>query len=230
MGGVEIKGAAGLKGAAVNGMYEKVEEMQNGKPVYIKVGTSGMVCCWYAPSGKWSVSNTKHKDANKATGFAYSIEKGLAAPELATQWNVALGGKGEVQPAVTAAVISGAEVHAANVAADAAAAAAVAASGFTIAGATGNNAHRVNGAFSKTGAMQNGKPVYSKEGDADAWCYCAPDGTWYVARTASKDANKNAGWAASIEVGLAAPHLAKAWVVLVNGAFVLQPAVTLTAN
>eukprot|EP00729_Bicosta_minor_P010761 gene10761-biopygen8222 len=228
LGGVEIKGAAGMFGATVNGMYEKVEEMQNGKPVYIKVGSSGMACCWYAPDGKWFVSPTKHKDANKASGYAYSIEKGLAAPELATQWKVVLGANWEVQPAVTVAVLSGAEVHAAKVAADAAAAAAVAASGFTVAGATGDIAHFVNGAFSKTGAMQNGKPVYSKEGDADWWCYCGPDGWWVVTDTEDKDANKNAGWAASTEVGLAAPHLAKAWKVVVNGVYVSQPAVKIT--
>eukprot|EP00729_Bicosta_minor_P032664 gene32664-biopygen8675 len=228
LGGVAIKGAAGLNGAAVNGMYEKVEEMQNGKPVYIKVGTTGMVCCWYDPDGQWVVSPTKHKDANKAAGFAHSIVAGLAAPELATQWKVDLGDKWEVQPALTVAVLSGAEVHAAKVAADAAAAAAVANSGFTIAGATGNNAHRVNGAFSKTGAMQNGTPVYSKDGDAGMWCYCGPDGRWYVASTADKDANTDGGWAASPEVGLAAPHLAKAWQVVVYGAFVFQPDVKLT--
>lgn len=231
LGGVEIKGAAGRNGASVNGMYEKVDEMQNGKPVYIKVGTSGMMCCWYAPSGKWFVSSTTCKDANKATGSAHSIATGLAAPELATQWTVHLGGgKWEDQPAVTVAVLSGAEVHAAKVAADAAAAAAVAASGFAIAGATGNHARFVNGAFSKTGAMQNGKPVYSKDGDADAWCYRAPSGQWIVTTTAAKDANADAGWAASSEAGLAAPHLAKAWRVVVNRAHVLQPAVKLTAT
>eukprot|EP00729_Bicosta_minor_P010652 gene10652-biopygen17981 len=222
LGGVAIKGAAGLNGAFVNGMYEKVEEMQNGKPVYIKVGTTGMMCCWYAPNEQWTVTITSDKDANKTTGFAYSIEAGLAAPELATQWNVGLGGGNwKVQPTVTVAVLSGVEVDAAKGAADAA----LAASGFTIAGATGNNADRVNGAFSKTGAMQNGKPVYSKDGDADKCCYCAPDGKWYVTTTAGKNANKGGGWAASVEVGLAAPHLAKAWQVFVNGAYVLQPAV-----
>eukprot|EP00729_Bicosta_minor_P008523 gene8523-biopygen10118 len=201
LGGVEIKGAAGLNGAFVNGMYEKVEEMQNGKPVYIKVATSGMVCCWYAPDGRWFVSPTTYKDANKNTGYAYSIEQGLAAPELATQWDVHLGAKWGVQPAVTVAVLTGAEVHAANVAADAAAAAAVAASGFTVAGATGRSANFVNGAFRKTGAMQNGKPVYSKDGDADMWCYCGPDGKWYVTDTAAKDSNTDEGWAASTEEG-----------------------------
>eukprot|EP00729_Bicosta_minor_P032599 gene32599-biopygen28400 len=230
LGGVEIKGAAGLNGAIVNGMYEKVEEMQNEKPVYIKVGSTGMICCWYDPDGQWFVSRTTNKDANEAAGFANSIKAGLAAPELATQWDVSLGGKWEVQPAVTVAVLSGAEVHTAKGAANAAAAAAVAASGFTIARATGNNAHFVNGAFSKTGAMQNGKPVYSKDGDADTWCYFAPNGKWNVAKTARKDANKAVGWAASIDEGLAAPHLAKAWKVVVNGPFVLQPAVKLTAT
>eukprot|EP00729_Bicosta_minor_P004233 gene4233-biopygen17830 len=231
LGGVEIKGAAGLNGAFVNGMYEKVEEMQNGKPVYITVGSTKMACCWYGPDGDWLVSSTTHKDANKYAGNAYSTTAGLAAPELATQWKVALGGgKWEVQPAVTVAVLSGAEVHAAKVAADAAAAAAVAASGFTIAGATGNTAHKVNGAFSKMGAMQNGKPVYSKDGDADMWCYCEPDGTWYVTNTANKDANMDDGWAASIEVGLAAPHLAKAWELVANGAWAFHPAVKLTAT
>eukprot|EP00729_Bicosta_minor_P008247 gene8247-biopygen25007 len=229
LGGVEIKGAAGLRSAAVTGMYEKIEEMQNGKPVYIKVGSTGMMCCWYDPNGQWLVSSTTDKDANENAGFAHSISAGLAAPELATQWNVVLGdGKWDVQLAVAVAVLSGAEVHAAKVAADAAAAAAVAASGFTIAGARGNTARLVNGAFSKTAAMQNGKPVYSKDGNADWWCYCAPDGCWYVTITPDKDANKNAGRAASTEVGLAAPHLAKAWQVFVNGAFVLQPAVKLT--
>eukprot|EP00729_Bicosta_minor_P004485 gene4485-biopygen1144 len=230
LGGVEIRGAAGLNGVRVNGVYEKVEKMQNGKTVYVKVGSSGMACCWYAPNGKWTVTITSDKDANKNAGFAHSIAAGLAAPELAARWNVNLGGgKWKVQSAVTVALLSGAEVHAAKVAADAAAAA-VATSRFTIAGATGGNARFVNGAFSKTGAMQNGKPVYSKDGDADMWCYCGPDGTWYVATTASKDGNRNAGSAASIEVGLAAPHLAKTWIVFVNGTFVLQPAVTLTTT
>ena len=130
LGGVEIKGAAGMFGAFVNGMYEKVEEMQNVKLVYIKVGCSGMVCCWYAPNGEWFVSSTTYKDANKYAGYAYSIEKGLAAPENATQRKSSLGGSiCEVQPAVTIAVLSGAEVPAAKAAA---AAVAVAASGFTI--------------------------------------------------------------------------------------------------
>eukprot|EP00729_Bicosta_minor_P005141 gene5141-biopygen20803 len=231
LGGVEIKGAAGLHGADVNGMYEKVEGMQNGKPVYIKVGTTGMVCCWYGPSERWLVSLTTYKDANKNGGYAHSIDTGLAAPELVTQWTVYLGGgKWEVQPAVTVAALSGAEVDVAKVAADAAAAAAVAASGFTITGATGNYARFVNGAFSKTVAMQNGKSVYSKDGDADKCCYCSPNGQWYVTTTAGKDANTNGGWVASIEEGLAAPHLAKTWEVVVNGAFVLQPAVKLTAT
>eukprot|EP00729_Bicosta_minor_P010283 gene10283-biopygen325 len=229
LGGVEIKGAAGMFGVTVNGMYEKVEAMQNGKPVYIKVGSSGRMCCWNDADGQWFVGSTKSKDANEATGFAHSMETGLAAPELATQWKVSLaGGEWEMQPAVTVALISGAEVCTAKVAADAAAAAAVAASGFTIAGATGNNARFVNGAFSKTGAMQNGTPVFSKEGDADMWCYCAPDGLWYVTDTEDKDANNDNGWAGSVEKGLAAPQLAKAWGVLVNGAWALQPAVKLT--
>eukprot|EP00729_Bicosta_minor_P018938 gene18938-biopygen5531 len=228
LGGVEIKGAAGVFGARVNGIYEKVQEMQNGKPVYIKVGTTGMMCCWYAPNGRWTVTITSDKDANKSAGFAHSIAAGLAAPELATQWDVSLRGKWKVQPAVTVAILSGAEVHAAKVAADAVAAAAVAASGFTIAGATGDYARFVNGAFRKTGAMQNGKPVYSKYGE-EKRCFCGPNGRWYVTDTEDKDANKNVGWAASIEVGLAAPQLGKAWRVSVNGAYVLQPAVKLTA-
>ena len=55
----------------------------------------------------------------------------------------------------------------------------------------------MNGAFSKTGAMQNGKPVYSKDGDADVWCYRRPSGKWYVTSTADKDANKRDGCAIS---------------------------------
>ena len=136
----------------------------------------------------------------------------------------------ELQSAVTVAVLSGAEVHAANVAADAAAAAALAAPGFTIAGATGNAAHVVNGTFRKTDEMQNGKPVYSKDGDADTWCYRPPNGKWVVTDTASKDANKNTGYACTPEPGLAAPQLAAAWKVAVDGAMVHQPAVTVTST
>ena len=111
---------------------------------------------------------------------------------------------------MTVVVLSGAELHAANVAADAAdaaAAVAVAACGSTVTGATGNAAHVVPGTFRKTGAMQNGRPVYSKDGDADTWCYCGPGGRWYVSDTAKKDANKKGGWAATVEGRLAAPQL-----------------------
>ena len=129
---------------------------------------------------------------------------------------------------MTAVVRSGAEVHAANIAADAAAAAALAASGFTIAGATGNALHIVNGTFSKTDEMRNGKPVYSKDSDADMWCWYAPNGFWYVTPTAEKDTNESSGCAGSVEIGLAAPLLAAEWKVAVNGAFVIQPTVKLT--
>ena len=214
-----------MHGAAVNGIFEKTEEMKNGKPVYTKVGSTGMACCWYGPGGRWYVGHVESKDANKVGGFAFSVEEGLAAPELVTQWNVWLGGKFEQQAAVTVAVLSGAEVHAANVAADAADAVAVAASGFAITGAIGDSAHKVNGTFSKTNALHNGKPVYSKDGDADVWCYRGPSGRWLVTTTASKHANRDGGWAATAERGLAAPQLAAAWHVVVNGAHVLQPAV-----
>ena len=152
----------------------------------------------------------------------------MAAPELATQWNVVVNYVFAQQSAVTVVTLSGAEVHAAKVAADAAAAVALAAPGFTITGATGGNARFVNGTFSKTEEMQNGKPVYSKDGDAAMCCWYAQDWYWYVSNTTRKDANIGGGLAHSDEIGSAAPQLVPEWNVYTNGAYVLQPAVKVT--
>ena len=51
-----------------------------------------------------------------------------------------------------------------------------------------------------------------------------------MTHTHDKDANKDGGKACSVEKGLAAPQLATAWKVYVNGAYVHQPAVKITAT
>ena len=111
---------------------------------------------------------------------------------------------------------------------DAAVAAALAAPGFTIAGATGDNAHRVNGTFSKTDEIQNGKPVYSKDSDANLCCYYAMDDDWYVTDAAGKDANNTNAWASTAgdDGGLVAPQLAILWDVVENKTFVHQKQIT----
>ena len=80
-----------------------------------------------------------------------------------------------------------------------------------VAGATGNNAcDHFNGTYTKTDEMQNDMPVYSKDDDADTWCYCCTDGCWIVTD------NDSSGFACSVEVGLAAPQLATAWELALN--------------
>ena len=81
----------------------------------------------------------------------------------------------------------------------------------TISGATGSNAGTVNGTFRPTDQVQNGRPVYAKEGDGNAWLYYAVDQCWWVSGTASKDAGKASGWAQSMELNLLDPTQGQRW-------------------
>ena len=81
----------------------------------------------------------------------------------------------------------------------------------TISGAEGPNAGYVNGTFRPTDQVQNGRPVYAKEGDGNAWLYYAVDQQWWVSDTESKDAGKAAGWAQSMELNLLDPTQGQRW-------------------
>jgi len=127
--GFEITGATEYNAAKVNGTFVKTGEMKNNKPVYLKVGSGrfsrrsedgdcSAMCCWYTQEDVWFVGYTDKKDANKSSGYAHSIEAGLVAPGLATQWAVSVNSTFVHQPAVhAAAIFSDDELYAANVAA-----------------------------------------------------------------------------------------------------------------
>jgi len=121
--GFEITGATEYNAAKVNGTFVKTGEMKNSKPVYLKVGSGrfsrrsedgdcSAMCCWYTQEDVWFVGYTDKKDANKSSGYAHSIEAGLVAPELATQWAVSVNSTFVHQPAVHAAAIFSDELHA----------------------------------------------------------------------------------------------------------------------
>ena len=89
-------------------------------------------------------------------------------------------------------------------------------------GATGPNASDINGTYSPTNEA-NGAPVYVKVEDPARCLYKATNGSWYAATVAGKDANKCAGAAKTVEVGLAHPTLAKEWKLWDGKAWVQQP-------
>ena len=95
----------------------------------------------------------------------------------------------------------------------------------TISGATGSSAGYVNGMFRPTDQVQNGRPVYAKEGNGNMWLYYAVDQKWWVAGTASKDAGKASGYAYSMEPNLPDPTQGKRWQVYDGSKFVEQASV-----
>lgn len=111
--GIKFASTTGKERKRINGIFEKTEENQNGKPVFIKVGGGSQDCCWYTACDSWMVGDLEDKDANNAAGCAHSIEEGLATPDLVATWTVVKDGGGwEEQPAVTVTRISYTEVQA----------------------------------------------------------------------------------------------------------------------
>jgi hypothetical protein len=93
---VEIGGATGLLAAAVNGVYERTDEVKNGKPVFAKKVAGGSECdvgLWEAPDGYWYVTDRADIDANEAGGWACTVCAGVAHPAVpGTAWQVDPGG------------------------------------------------------------------------------------------------------------------------------------------
>lgn len=180
-GGFELRGAFGANAPHIQGVFCITEKQQNGKPVYLKVGSS-YYCCWYTLGGQWMVGDITCKNLNKSTtGFAYSVKKGLDAPQLAKEWTVQkkstrVDQPTAVQPTITITNQTACEVQAAIAACKTDAAA----PGFKISGATGPSAKIVNGVYAKRGAeLQEEKPVYVKVGAPDVQCV-SHGGTWQV--------------------------------------------------
>ena len=133
----------------VTQQYVKVQEQ-------IQAVKEETVCCWcwYGRDEGWFISSAEPKDASTAEEdkdliVAYSIDKGLATPDLAAQWHVT------PYKYSWDLVIVPTPPGAAD-----------AASGFTIE-ATGSSAHIIHGSFSKTKKTKNNKPVYLKVNSKD---------------------------------------------------------------
>jgi len=99
---VRVDGASGDLASLVNGVFALGEELYNGRALYRKVGDPHC-WLWFAPDGRWTVSNTKDKDANINTaGWAYSVTRGLSLPTDPSVWKVG----GVEQPAMRVAAVS----------------------------------------------------------------------------------------------------------------------------
>ena len=96
-----MDGASGDNAWAVNGVFALEEALYNGRALYRKVGDPH---CWlrFAIGGRWTVSNTKDKDANNSDGWAYSVTRGLSLPTDPSVWEV----EGDEQPAMRVAAVS----------------------------------------------------------------------------------------------------------------------------
>ena len=94
-----------------------------------------------------------------------------------------------------------------------------------ISGASGNNAAFVNGSFLCVDELYNGRALYQKVGDPNAWLRYLKDSTWAVSSTASKVANNNSYTAFSVNMGMAFATGESLWKVRVDGKWVEQKAV-----
>jgi hypothetical protein len=94
-----------------------------------------------------------------------------------------------------------------------------------ISGASGNNAAFVNGSFLCVDELYNGRALYQKVGDPNAWLRYLKDSTWAVSDTASKVANNHFGYSRSVNKGMAFATGESLWNVWVDGKWVEQKAV-----
>merc|ERR1712034_160227 len=112
----------------------------------------------------------------------------------------------EDQPALAVRAVARAEADRCEAAAAAAWDAAAARGGdaaaaMVITGATGPDAHMVNGTFDRVPRERKpgGAPVYRKRGDDDNWLYLVPNyNAWTVGSTKNKDTRKAEGSACTV--------------------------------
>ena len=94
-----------------------------------------------------------------------------------------------------------------------------------ISGASGNNAAFVNGSFLCVDELYNGRALYQKVGDPNAWLLYLKSSTWAVSDTEDKVANDNNCKAYSVNMGMAFATGESLWKVFVDGKLVEQKAV-----
>ena len=102
---VVLRGATGPNASYINGTYSPTNEKANGAPVYVKVGDPAR-CLYKVTNGRWFATTVSDKDANKCTGWACTVEVGLAHPTLAKQWVVWDGETWAQQPVEASVMVS----------------------------------------------------------------------------------------------------------------------------
>ena len=86
-----------------------------------------------------------------------------------------------------------------------------------ISGVVGKNANALNGVYEPMRILQNGKPVFQKQGDPDKWLRFDVKNRWLFCPTASKDANNSLSWCHSVETDIEHPTKVKSWNIYANG-------------
>jgi hypothetical protein len=89
-----------------------------------------------------------------------------------------------------------------------------------VAGVTGEKADKLNGWYETTVELQNGKPLFRKLKNPDAWLRFTTDDTWMFSDTSDKDLNNpecwSSGWCVSVEAGKDLPTQVDMWKIYAN--------------
>ncbi len=94
-----------------------------------------------------------------------------------------------------------------------------------ISGASGDIAEFVNGSFLCVDELYNGRALYQKVGDPNAWLLYLKSSLWAVSDTENKVANNNKCYACSVNMCMAFATGESLWKVVVDGKLVDQKAV-----
>ena len=79
-----------------------------------------------------------------------------------------------------------------------------------VAGVMGEKADKLNGWYETTD-LQNGKPLFRKLKNPDAWLRFTTDNTWTFSDTSDKELNNTNGWCVSVEAGKDLPTHVHSW-------------------
>jgi hypothetical protein len=170
----EAFGSGNYMSEDVNGIYEPVAEVYNGKLLFQKRGMPDVWLRFEASNSFWMVSSTVDKDVKKNLGWCHCTEKNLHDPKRALAWKVATGSSFVDQVDVKCVEFL---------------------SSVVIGGVTGTHTERVNGIYEPVAEVYNGKLLFQKRGMPDVWLrFEASTRFWVVSSTADKDAKKNLGW------------------------------------
>jgi hypothetical protein len=183
MGGVQsavISGVTGDNAAAINGIYDKVDERCGGYRLYVKRGDDRL--CIEHFEGQWQVKPVSKKGQD---GCLMRVEGGCKLRECTSRvWKV-WDDDGEAwNDAPSVKLVAGAAAEERAVAADNAQAAPV-----FISGASGDNAAVINGFFEPTEEKGlDGRVLYAKRGDASV-CIEHSEGQWRIKPVSFKGKN-----------------------------------------